>query len=248
MNNGILWVLQELFQLLTFLLRYGAAFSDLWDPNVHVIQSLQLPRTWTLDRAHDYGYSAPAATIWCAESDGTRTIINDRHVILPRKSIVIFSEQYFADKEGKGLRLLPYELGQRMFDHENLGGFRARIQAGPADASIFDKDRGMTSIHDEYVKKGVRFTRADKRPGSRERGYIMIRQRLKAAATRNPEQPWLLVHRNCVNLISQLPELPISPENPQDVDSSANDHIYDAVKYRMLKSAQIAEASGVIGY
>lgn len=229
-------------------LEEGSAFGDLWDTNVHIVQSIEIPRTWRLDRSHDYGYSAPAATLWCAESDGTRAIINDRYVVLPKKSIVIISEQYFADKNDGGLRLLPYELGKRMHEFEAANGFRGRIEAGPADSSIFDKDRGMTSIHDEYVKQGIRFTRADKRPGSRERGFVIIRQMLKAAATRNFEQPWLLVHRICANTISQLPELPISASNPQDVDTSANDHIYDTVKYRMLKGVTTAAATAVQGY
>lgn len=228
-------------------LEEGNAFSDLWDFNVHVVHSLQIPHTWRIDRSHDYGYSAPAATLWWAESDGTQAVINDRTVVLPRKSVIMISEQYFADKEDKGLRLLPFELGQRMFDHEQMNGLRGRTGPGPADASIFDKDRGMASIHDEYVKKGMRFTHADKRPGSRERGFVMVRQGLKAAATRNMEQPWLLFHRNCVHSISQLPELPISPENPQDVYTAANDHIYDGVRYRMLKSLLSAGTGEVYG-
>ncbi len=228
-------------------LEEGAAFSDLWDANVHVIQSLEVPRTWSIDRSHDYGYSAPAATLWWAESDGTQAIINDRKVIIPRKSIVLISEQYFADKEDKGLKLLPNELGLKMHDHEMMNGLRLRTQAGPADTSIFDKDRGMASIHDQYVQKGIRFTRADKRPGSRERGFVLVRQMLKAAATRNFENPWLLVMRTCVHTVSQLPELPISTENPQDVDSAANDHIYDGVRYRALKSMLTAGAAEVYG-
>lgn len=228
-------------------LEEGAAFSDLWDPNVHIINSIVVPRTWKIDRAHDYGYSAPGATIWTAESDGTRAIINDKYIVLPRKSLVIISEQYFADKEDKGLRLMPFELGQKMYDHEAMSGLRMRTEAGPADTSIFDKDKGMASIHDDYVKKGIRFTKADKRPGSRERGFILTRQRLKAAVTRNMEQPWLLIARSCVHTVSQLPELPISPENPQDVDSSANDHIYDAVRYRGLKSLLTAATAEVYG-
>lgn len=228
-------------------LEEGNAFSDLWDTNVHVVQSIEIPRTWKLDRSHDYGYSAPAATLWSAESDGTYCILNDRKVVIPRKSIVIISEQYFADKEDRGLKLLPYELGQKMHDHEHMNGLRMRTEAGPADISIFDKDRGMASIHDEYIKCGIRFTKADKRPGSRERGFVLTRQRLKAAAMRNFEQPWLLVHRNCVHTISQLPELPISPENPQDVDSGANDHIYDGLRYRVLKSMLVAGHAEVSG-
>ena len=221
-------------------LEEGNAFSDLWDPGIHVIQSIVVPRTWKIDRSHDYGYSAPAATLYHAESDGTAVIINDREVHLPRKSVVTFSELYLADKEDKGLRLLPNEIGARMHEHEFHAGLRNRTQPGPADSSIFDKDKGMSSIHDEYVKKGVRFTRADKRPGSRERGFLLCRQRLKAAAKRDMENPWWLVHRNCINTIAQIPELPISPENPQDVHSGANDHIYDSVRYKMLQSMMTA--------
>jgi hypothetical protein len=134
-----------------------------------------------------------------------------------------------------------------MHDHEAMNGLRSRTEAGPADTSIFDKDRGMASIHDQYVQKGIRFTKADKRPGSRERGFVLVRQMLKAAATRNFENPWLLVMRTCVHTVSQIPELPISAENPQDVDSASNDHIYDAVKYRTLKSMLTAGTSEVYG-
>lgn len=228
-------------------LEEGAAFSDLWDTNVHVIQSLEVPRSWRIDRSHDYGYSAPAATLWWAESDGTAAIINDRKIVIPRRSLILISEQYLADKEDKGLKLLPFEIGQRMRDHEVMNGLCPRTEAGPADISIFDKDRGMVSIHDEYVRRGIRFTRADKRPGSRERGFVLVRQMLKAATTRNFEQPWLLVMRTCVHTVSQVPELPIKPDNPQDVDTAANDHIYDGVRYRVLKSLMTGGSSQVQG-
>jgi hypothetical protein len=225
----------------------GNAFSDLWDPHFHIVQNLSLPRHWKIDRCHDYGYSAPAAMLHAAESDGTKVVINDKEMIIPRKSIIFISELYLADKEDKGLKLLPYELGLRMYNHEVGQGYRNLVQAGPADSSIFDKDKGMASIHDYYVQKGVRFTRADKRPGSRERGYVLWRQGLKAALERNVEQPWILVHRSCSNLISQIPELPVDPENPQDVYSSANDHLYDAGRYRLLKSVLTAEMNEVYG-
>lgn len=228
-------------------LEEGSAFGDLWDTNVHIVNSISVPRGWKIDRSHDYGYSAPCATIYSAESDGTQALINDRYITIPKKSIVLISESYLADKEDKGLRLLPFEIGKRIYEHEYHSGFRHRIEAGPADVSIFDKDRGMESIHDNYVRCGVRFSRADKRPGSRERGFMLVRQRLKAAATRNFEQPWLLIHRNLVNTISQVPELPISSENPQDVDSESNDHLYDAIRYRMLKSVLTAETSAIEG-
>jgi hypothetical protein len=225
----------------------GAAFGDLWDTNIHIIDSIEIPFSWKIDRSHDYGYSAPAATLWTAESDGTSALIDHKKVIIPRKSLVIVSEQYFADKEDKGLKLLPNELARKMLDHETYAGLRRRTEAGPADASIFDKDRGMRSIHDDYVLQGIRFTKADKRPGSRERGFVVMRQMLKAALVRDHTQPWLLVMRSCVNTCSQIPELPIDPENPQDVNSAANDHIYDGVRYRLLKSVMRAGTGEVTG-
>lgn len=228
-------------------LEEGNAFSDLWDPNVHTVHNIVVPRTWRIDRSHDYGYSAPAGTLWHAESDGTSVLINDRQMVIPRKSIVVISENYLADKEDKGLRLLPYEIGLRIHNHESAHGLIQRTQPGPADSSIFDHDKGMASIHDSYVRAGVRFSMADKRPGSRERGFVTIRQMLKAAATRNFEQPWLLIHRNCVHLRSQLPELPIDPENPQDVYTKANDHLYDGLRYRTLKSLLSGGTSDVGG-
>jgi hypothetical protein len=144
-------------------LEEGAAFADLWDHAFHVIDSVELPRTWSIDRAHDYGYSAPAATLWFAESDGSEIVINDQAMVLPKKSLIVISELYLADKEDAGLKMLPFEIGRRMFDHEISTRLRGYVRAGPADTSIFDKDRGMTSIHDEYVKQGVSFVKADER-------------------------------------------------------------------------------------
>lgn len=225
----------------------GSAFGDLWDRSIHVIDSIIIPRTWAIDRSHDYGYSAPAATLWWAQSDGTEAAINDRRVIIPRGSLVQLSEVYFADKEDKGMRLHPPELARRMCEHEISNGLRHVTQAGPADSSIFDHDRGSKSIHDDYVANGIRFTHADKRPGSRERGFVALRQRLQATVKRDFEQPWLLIHRSCVNTIAQIPELPVSQKNPQDVDSSANDHIYDAKRFRLLKAVLTAGHAAVTG-
>jgi hypothetical protein len=225
----------------------GSAFGDLWDPALHTIESIEIPSRWAIDRSHDYGYSAPCATLWWAESDGTQVAIDDRLVVLPRKSLILVSELYLADKEGKGLKLLPFEIARRIYNHEQGLGLRGRVMAGPADASIFDKDRGMTSIHDEYVKQGVRFVKGDKRPGSRERGFTLLRQRLKATANRDREMPWILILNQCVHTISQIPELPTSPDNAMDVDSSADDHIYDGARYRLLKSAMSAAEVAVMG-
>ena len=35
----------------------------------------------------------------------------------------------------------------------------------------------------------------------------------------------------CTNLISQLPALPIDKRNPEDIDTTSEDHLYDALRY-----------------
>jgi hypothetical protein len=43
--------------------------------------------------------------------------------------------------------------------------------------------------------------------------------------------PRLLIYSNCVNLIRTLPALPRSNRNPEDVETTAEDHAYDALRY-----------------
>lgn len=225
-----------------------SAFGDVWDPDIHIIDSIRVPGRWGIDRSHDYGYSAPAATLYCTEADGSEVIVNDAHMTIPKRSVIILSEIYFADKEGKGVKYLPRELALRMKEHEKALGWWGRVLPGPADSSIFDKDRGHLSIHEMYNQSGIYFTKADKRPGSRSRGFLEIRQRLVNRRMQSRDAPWLLIHRSCANLIAQLPELPLSKNNPEDVDTEADDHIYDTVRYRVLRATHKADQQSFAGY
>ena len=40
---------------------------------------------------------------------------------------------------------------------------------------------------------------------------------------------------NCVHLIRTLPGLPEDPNNPDDVDTNAEDHCFDDIKYGFLQ-------------
>jgi len=45
------------------------------------------------------------------------------------------------------------------------------------------------------------------------------------------DEPRLIIFENCVNLIAQLPAIPVDKKNPEDVDTTAEDHLYDALRY-----------------
>ena len=48
------------------------------------------------------------------------------------------------------------------------------------------------------------------------------------------EEPGIVIMQNCRNLISQLAALPVDSRNPEDVDTKAEDHLYDALRYMIM--------------
>ena len=48
------------------------------------------------------------------------------------------------------------------------------------------------------------------------------------------EQPRMVFFNTCTETISQLPAIPLDKRNPEDVDTRAEDHIYDALRYGIM--------------
>jgi len=44
----------------------------------------------------------------------------------------------------------------------------------------------------------------------------------------------LVFFSNCTNIISQLPSLPLDKRNPEDINTHAEDHLYDALRYGIM--------------
>ena len=62
-------------------------------------------------------------------------------------------------------------------------------------------------------------------------GKAMIHARL---ALRSDGAPGLVVFSTCRNLIRTLPALCYSKTHPEDVDTSGDDHCYDALRYGLI--------------
>jgi hypothetical protein len=63
---------------------------------------------------------------------------------------------------------------------------------------------------------------------------------LEAAKDNRYEDPWLLFMDNCRSSVATLPTLPRDEDDPDDVDTDAEDHPYDMVRYRVLKGSSRA--------
>ena len=107
------------------------------------------------------------------------------------------------------------------------------MKPGPADSSIFDETNGDSPAKIQERHK-VRWEKADKSPGSRKRGWQLMRGRLQAARAARMEEPGLFVFDTCRQFIRTIPVLPRSERDPDDIDTDAEDHIGDEARYRIL--------------
>ena len=97
-----------------------------------------------------------------------------------------------------------------------------------ADPSMWAKKTqtdSPTSTYEVYRDHGVYLTQAvnDRIAGKRKVDKLL--------EDLPDGQPGLIVFRNCTNLIKHLPALIYSKANPEDVDTSGDDHDYDALRY-----------------
>lgn len=216
----------------------GGMFDDLWRRDIHVIKPFSIPPSWTIDRSFDWGSSAPFSVGWWAESDGTKAP-NGRHY--PPGTLFRINEWYgWNERPNEGLKMLATEIAKGIKEREAEMGIAAK--PGPADSSIFDAENGVC-IADDMAKFGVKWTAADKSPGSRKTGWERIRKYLKACiperdANGNPlpmEQPGLFVFEQCAQFIRTVPVLPRDQNKRDDVDTKAEDHCGDESRYRVME-------------
>lgn len=210
----------------------GGMFDDVWDASTHVIlEPFDIPASWRIDRAFDWGASKPFSVGWWAESDGTRA---PNGVHYPIGTLFRIAEWYgWNGTPNTGIHMGEVAIARGIVERETSLEIRARCRPGPADSSIFDTEPGRTSIGDVMKQNGADFTLADKRPGSRKQGWTAIRRRLEAAKNGDKEQPHLYVFAGCRQFIRTVPTLPRSEKDPDDVDTEAEDHVGDETRYRV---------------
>ena len=73
---------------------------------------------------------------------------------------------------------------------------------------------------------------SDRSPRSRIAGKLELHKQL--SLDKDTNQPKLKIFSNCTNLIRTLPMLPVDKNNPEDVDTDAEDHAYDALRYGVM--------------
>jgi hypothetical protein len=186
----------------------GAAFPE-FNRSVHVVEPFDIPRNWVKFRACDYGYGSYSAVVWFAVS--------------PDQQLIVYRELYVS-------KVLATDLADMVLDLEQDDG---TIKYGVLDSSCWHK-RGDTgpSLAEQMIQKGCRWRPSDRSAGSRIAGKNEIHRRLQVDEF--TEEPRIVFFNNCTNLIAQLPILPLDKKTREDVDTKAEDHLYDALRYGIM--------------
>ena len=187
----------------------GAAFSE-FDRRYHVTDVFAIPDNWRKFRACDYGYSSYSAVLWFAVDPAT-------------EQLVVYREMYVSKYTAK-------DLAFAILDMERNDG---QISYGVLDSSCWHK-RGDTgpSLAEQMISIGCRWRPADRSKGSRIAGKNEIHRRLQVDDI--TEEAGLTIFNSCTNLIAQLPIIPLDKSNSEDVDTKAEDHLYDALRYGIM--------------
>ena len=188
----------------------GAAFTE-FTPFDHVITPFEIPIHWERSKGIDYGYASESACVWGAvdPSDGT---------------LIIYRELY-----RKGL--LGTELAGMLTEMEMEDPFSVQ---GVLDTACWSRT-GTTgpTVGETLQRAGHKLRRADK---NRIQGKIQIHEYLKLTQSGRPK---IQIFNTCPNLIRELQSIPLDKTKPEDVDTHASDHAYDALRYLIMARPRI---------
>lgn len=177
----------------------------------HVINEFN-PLGMNIYRSYDFGYNKPFSCAWWAvDSDGV---------------IYRILELYGCTKEpNEGVKWTPLKQFQKVAEieaqHPYLKGKRI---TGVADPSIWDTSRGE-SVADTAARCGIYFS-----PGDNKRiaGWMQCHYRLQFDEN---GYPMMYVFKNCKAFIRTIPLLLYSETEPEDLDTTLEDHVADEWRY-----------------
>ena len=188
----------------------GAAFTE-FDLDVHVITPFEVPVSWERIKGIDYGYASESACVWGTIDPSDNTLI-------------IYRELYRKGLTGQ-------DLGSIITQMELEDPYSVQ---GVLDTAAWART-GTTgpTVGESLQKEGHKLRRADK---NRIQGKIQIHEYLRLQQSGRPR---LQIFNSCPNLIRELQSIPLDKSNPEDVNTHAPDHAYDALRYLIMSRPKV---------
>lgn len=180
--------------------------------NTHVIEPFPIPDHWRRYRGLDWGFTTPFAVIWAA--------------VAPDNTVYVYREYYGSNTaDNIGIKLPSAQLARDIRRIEEPERNKNIKMIGFADPSIYDRRDDDGSVAEKMARERIFFDKAD---NARLSGKDQFHTRFMFD---DEGKPGMYIFNNCSNLIRTLKDLPYSESKIEDVDTEAEDHAYDALRY-----------------
>jgi hypothetical protein len=210
----------------------GLAFAE-WMTGVHTFKH-EIPEHWPLVGCMDWGYSSPGVFLLAGCG--------------PDGEVHFRWEYKFKGKE-------PFDVGYQIGTAVSSRFRRPLYIVG--DSAMDSTDHSEVTVMD-HVRAGLKQAMGEFAPpvipsvkgrGSRARGVALMHTALKwTPDAENPSKPrgsWaaprLRFHEECAYAITSIPKLRRSEKDSEDVDTTQDDHAFDAVRYLLVTHRPGAE-------
>lgn len=186
----------------------------------HVVEPFDIPYSWRIYRSFDWGYSKPSACLWWAvDYDGRAYLADELYTCAARGGTMI---------PDTGLKWSADQVFAEIHRRESER-FPGRQITGVADPAIWAENGGEPIVV-AADRHQVYFDRADH---TRIAGWMQVRRRLQFG---EDGRPMLYIFSTCKNTLRTLPILQYSARDPEDLDTTEEDHIADALRYFCMMS------------
>lgn len=205
----------------------GDYFGGVWQYARAVFDHHEVPPDvfGSLRLSIDWGSAAPCATVLGGQLAYDVRLSDDR--VMPKGAWVIYDElfEHSAENISRGSGRTPGQIAPALHAMCARSGLRARGVIDSA-AEARTAGRAEASIADLFREAGVRVSPAKK--GARVPRFEHLKQLMA-----NGE---FFVASRCRFWLATVPSLPRDSRRPEDVDTSANDHMLDATSYLITGS------------
>ena len=202
----------------------GQVFTS-WNRALHVVKAFPIPLSWRRFSGIDYGWRDPWAVVWGA-------LDSDRRLWVYRE--ISQSEVTERDQAAR-IQAIEHAAGEDLVHY--------------ADPSMWAKKGEAPSPATAYTAAGVRIVEAT---NDRIIGWHRLHTYLANAPACELHRhqghtvcPLLHVLETCPEVIRTVPALPYDPVRVEDVDTNADDHIPDALRYLVMALPNPAPQQGL---
>ncbi|MFW5503225.1 MAG: phage terminase large subunit [Segatella copri] len=178
----------------------------------HVIDPFVIPPDWPIYRSFDWGYAKPFSVGWWA---------------VDRKGIAYRITELYGCTEtpNEGVKWDPAKVFSKIRETENTHPLlKGKEIYGVADPACWNANTGK-SLAEMAAEERVWFNKADNK---RIPGWMQVHYRLSFDSD---GIPLMYIFKTCKGFIRTIPLLQYSETDPEDLDTTMEDHIADETRY-----------------